>query len=858
LEAHSAGILSLSWCPVDHDLLLSCGKDNRTILWNPQTPKVLGEFPIASTWAFETQWCPQNPDILANATFEGKITVHRLQSTLPKNETNGTQAGGEDFFDQRQYVSEGGFELKQAPKWLQVPCAASFGFGGAFVSVKNVKGKGEVKITKYISEPKISENASEFEEAVRTADWTTFCQKQVEKSTADSERGNWELLGLLFDSEPRKKLIDYLGIKETDIDELLSDKVSAIKLDKADSDATATADESTSTLQPESKNNRLSGIFGSSDKTDDFLAQLSPNPEARSSKGKFSITATSDDNLDKLITQAILFGKFDHAVDICLGQDRLSDAFMLATQGDAAVRKKVQDAYFARNSQNSSYLRLLQSIVDKNLWDVAENADLADWKPVLVLFCTFAKTDEEFSGLCEVLGQRLERENKVENAKISYLAGKKLDRVVDIWIAEADTQEQEDLKSSQNDSSFSIHARALQGFVEKVTVFKQTKGIAGGDLKALYDKYIEFVEILASQGNLSVAQRYIDLLPGENEAVKAMKNRLTMATTKASIPTTPAKSGARTADPRSRGLPPSLPSAFTPHPFTPASPVAPTLPPSQATTLPRTSSTGPAPPNPASRPSVYNPPATQSSYMPQHSNQYTANQFNPYNPGMQPSIPAISRVSELPPPPPKKTTENWNDPPMLTNPVRTRTPIAPLVKPPSPFTGPSPVPTPTTFQQKATPGPPPTTAKPPQRVKSPPVQGNNPHFTPGPPQQAMSPQIPSLNQFPSARNISNSFTPPPLGASQPPPPPPNGTYRPQSTPAQTRPQYAPPMMQQTGFSASSPAPPPGQISSQYAPPPTRSQYQPDASPPPDAPTTPIQAKPPPSAAKYRIFPNKCG
>jgi protein transport protein SEC31 len=857
LEAHSAGILSLSWCHLDHDLLLSCGKDNRTILWNPQTPKVLGEFPVASTWAFETQWCPQNPDILANATFEGKITVHRLQSTLPKKETNGTQAGVEDFFDQRQYVSEGGFELKQAPKWLQVPCGASFGFGGTFVSVRNVKSKGEVKISKYISEPKISENASEFEEAIRTADWTTFCTKQAEKSTTDSERSNWDLLRVLFDTEPRKKLIEYLGIKNADLDALL-EKTSASKLEKTDSEATATADESTNTLEPE-RNNHLSGIFGPSDKTDDFLSQLTPNPDVRSSlKEQFSITSTSENSYDQLITQAILFGRFDQAVDICLEENRLSDAFMLATQGDAAVRKKVQDAYFARNSHSSSYLRLLQSIVDSNLWDVAEYADLTEWKQILVLFCTFAKTDEEFSRLCEVLGQRLEKANDVENAKTSYLAGHKLDSVVDIWISEANMQEKEELRSSQNDSAFSIHVRALQGFVEKVTVFKQTKGITGGDLKALYDKYIEFVEVLASQGNLSVAQRYVDLLPSENEAVKAIKSRLSIATTKALTPTTPAKAGPRTAELRNRGLPPSLPTAFTPRQFTPTSPQPPqppTFPTSTfPTTLPATSTTGPPLPNAIVRPSVYNPPSGQSQYTPQYPNQYVG-----FNPGLQPTNPAISRISDLPPPPPKKSTENWNDPPMLANPARTRTPIAPLVKPPSPFTGQSLAPTPT-FQQKAAPGPPPTTAKPPQRVKSPPVSSgpvSGSQFTSAPPRQVMTPQGPPTGQFTPTRTPSNSFTPPPPGATYPPPPPLNGTFRPQSTPAQTPSQYASPPIRQTGFPAPSPAsfPPPGQNPSQYDPSPARSQYTPAASPPPDSPMSP-QARPAPPPAKFRTFVTK--
>ena len=43
LSGHDKGVLSVSWCKQDPDLLLSCGKDNRTILWNPQSSEILGE-----------------------------------------------------------------------------------------------------------------------------------------------------------------------------------------------------------------------------------------------------------------------------------------------------------------------------------------------------------------------------------------------------------------------------------------------------------------------------------------------------------------------------------------------------------------------------------------------------------------------------------------------------------------------------------------------------------------------------------------------------------------------------------------------------------------------------------------------
>lgn len=43
MTGHEKGVLSVSWCKQDADLLLSCGKDNRSLCWNPQTGDVIGE-----------------------------------------------------------------------------------------------------------------------------------------------------------------------------------------------------------------------------------------------------------------------------------------------------------------------------------------------------------------------------------------------------------------------------------------------------------------------------------------------------------------------------------------------------------------------------------------------------------------------------------------------------------------------------------------------------------------------------------------------------------------------------------------------------------------------------------------------
>lgn len=80
LSGHTKGVLSIAWCNKDSDLLVSCGKDCRTLCWNPHSGEVIGEFPSSRNWAFEVQWSPKNPDLVSTASFDGCISVYSLQA----------------------------------------------------------------------------------------------------------------------------------------------------------------------------------------------------------------------------------------------------------------------------------------------------------------------------------------------------------------------------------------------------------------------------------------------------------------------------------------------------------------------------------------------------------------------------------------------------------------------------------------------------------------------------------------------------------------------------------------------------------------------------------------------------------
>lgn len=52
LEGHQKGVMALSWCKQDPDLLLSAGKDGRVLCWNPNNtrPVIIIQLSLKLFW----------------------------------------------------------------------------------------------------------------------------------------------------------------------------------------------------------------------------------------------------------------------------------------------------------------------------------------------------------------------------------------------------------------------------------------------------------------------------------------------------------------------------------------------------------------------------------------------------------------------------------------------------------------------------------------------------------------------------------------------------------------------------------------------------------------------------------------
>lgn len=237
MTGHEKGVLSLSWCKQDADLLLSCGKDNRALCWNPQTSEIIGELPSADNWAFQVDWCPRNPDLFATAFFDGTIGIHSIQSTNERSEPPAPVASdASDIFDSAGFAraNQATLSLKQPPKWLRRPISSSFGYGGRLVTVSNLPGasgkhqSGIVHLREVSTEPAVIQRAKKLQSAIESDGLDALAGEKSAQQLQEVSAG-WKALFSLFKANSRDELITLLGFSKDEIKARVAEAVEKLK-----------------------------------------------------------------------------------------------------------------------------------------------------------------------------------------------------------------------------------------------------------------------------------------------------------------------------------------------------------------------------------------------------------------------------------------------------------------------------------------------------------------------------------------------------------------------------------------------------------------------------------------------------
>ncbi|XP_074922209.1 protein transport protein Sec31A isoform X5 [Chelonoidis abingdonii] len=515
LENHTRGILTIAWSMADSELLLSCGKDAKILCSNPNAGEVLYELPTNTQWCFDVQWCPRNPAILSAASFDGRISIYsimggstdglrqkqvdKLSSSFGNLDPFGT---GQPLpplqLPQQTTPQSTVLPLKKPPKWVRRPVGASFSFGGKLVTFENIKSHQQgpeqqqlqhhVYVSQVVTEREFLNRSDQLQEAVQSEGFINYCKKKIEAAQTDFEKNVWSFLKVNFEEDSRGKYLELLGYRKDDLGQKITSALTKENL--VDGKLEEALKESDQSVQSDGEDSQSA--------EEPFLGERTKEETEDLTSGKETFNISVSGDVDGLITQALLTGSFESAVDLCLHDNRMADAIILAIAGGQELLSRTQKKYFAK--MQSKITRLITAVVTKNWKEIVQSCDLQNWREALAAVLTYARPDE-FAALCDLLGTRLENEgdNLLQTqACLCYICAGNVEKLVACWT-----------KAQDGNSPLS-----LQDLIEKVVILRKavqfTRSVDADAVGALLaEKMSQYANLLAAQGSIATALAFL-------------------------------------------------------------------------------------------------------------------------------------------------------------------------------------------------------------------------------------------------------------------------------------------------------------------------------------------------------------
>lgn len=440
----------------------SCGKDNRTILWDLFTLQPVADVPndeptdssgpaagaedtfgasgLASSQQrrYAVEWSPIKRGVASTCSLDHKVQAHSILGLSSK-------AG-------------------RPPKWMRPASSVSCGFGGSVVSC-GVKDRF-VRLRTYVEDPELVKISIDYESTIASTQVSDYCQSRAAQATTPSEAQLWAFMQVIFESDARQQLLDTLGYDPEAIAQAATSYKEAPIVNGVDS------------LSLERK-----GQTGMSKST------------------------------EEMVKKALLVGNFEVAVECCLQTGNLADALVLASCGGEELWAKTQQRYFEEQSASRPFLSTVSAIIRNQLADLVQNSDPQKWPETLAILCTYGKSDE-FPSLCVALGDLLETVGDKKSASLCYMCALSLEGVVRFW---RNQLQEANKKRGETDIA------AVHDFVVKVSIFLMAVGPNAPLEEQDSEIFSLYASKLAEQGLFATAAKYSK---GDTEAAVVLRDRL--------------------------------------------------------------------------------------------------------------------------------------------------------------------------------------------------------------------------------------------------------------------------------------------------------------------------------------------
>lgn len=513
------GIVSASWSTHDPDLLLTASKDCRTAVVSVSTGEVIVDSPPrGSDWNFDIKWSPRIPGLYVASSFDGRLSVNSIlaASSAPSVSSETATALAESFganagdfrsgmADQSPRTTDSQrviYSSARPPKWLKRPSTVSFSsLGGWMTHVSSSTGSGQnAKPTTAVSIDALTKDEVPLVNAINddldkmlmdlTANDPSPAQKWCEEKSkaatvASKDKLGWDVLTILFGTDARRKLIEYLGFKlppkdvVDDIDMpvygLLQSQPIAMPVRSIPSDAPNTGMPSTDlngTADITTEGNGITNGIGNlkmdgpapwdvsdsfgaegngtkggslldgdeADKPENGTKHVAPSESKQNEtkdKAKSSFIGKPASEIELMIKRAVIVGDFRTAVDGCLHMNKMADALVIAHAGGPDLWLHAQSEYLTKSSVSvSSGSKVIGAIagpkskMDEYITEVAASSS-DSWKEALAAILTYSPA-EELYGACTALGNRLPKASN--GALACFLCAYNVSSAAGVWV----------------------------------------------------------------------------------------------------------------------------------------------------------------------------------------------------------------------------------------------------------------------------------------------------------------------------------------------------------------------------------------------------------------------------------------
>ncbi|XP_075169398.1 COPII coat complex component secretory 31 isoform X2 [Haematobia irritans] len=507
MQIHQRGVLGMSWCPRDIDLMVSCGKDNRIYCWNPNTQspegEILSEVATTATWYSDVQWCPRNPALISSSSLDGNVSIYSLfggvQQQVQTSNKIADSFPGMDQFAQAPMPQQAApivyHDLKYAPKWIKKPCGVTFGFGGKLVSFNN-KSK-TINISQVTTEPLLVEKAQALEKSLNEANFIDYCRQKADEMSDQNGRYLWYFIKANFERNPKEEILNLLGFNKEDIDAKFSKYLPEDDTNQQCQDIDQLNNRMAQlTHQPLDNNALFDGIAASQKDLDDGEITAKTLPQFKIPSGEHA---------DSLITEALLTGNLEAAVQLCLDSKRIPEAFIIASTAGIEFLTRTQNRYL--QEQQGELSNVISALVTRDWMDFVTRCTIDSWKEALV--AALRHSERKVVDICEKLGDRLLNESSssvdyIRNAMLCYICAGNIDKLVVAWYQ---------LKQLENhNANYKLSTSELQELAEVVMLMNKSleeQGIAVELNTKVADFIKEYGGLLVAQGAFTAALSYI-------------------------------------------------------------------------------------------------------------------------------------------------------------------------------------------------------------------------------------------------------------------------------------------------------------------------------------------------------------